>query len=62
MVTSPRRHENVDYVFAVSSHGEDELNTILNYLISIQPSIKFTIKRENDQRCLPFLYLVDTVT
>ena len=45
----------VDDIFAIWSYGKEHLDTFLNYLNNIHPSIKFTIQPEDDKHSLSFL-------
>ena len=45
----------VDDIFAIWSYGKEHLDTFLNYLKNIHPSIKFTIQHEDDKHSLSFL-------
>ena len=45
----------VDDIFAIWSYGKEHLDTFLNYLNNIHPSIEFTIQHEDDKHSLSFL-------
>ena len=45
----------VDDIFAIWSYGKEHLDTFLNYLNNIHPSIKFTSQHEDDKHSLSFL-------
>jgi hypothetical protein len=49
-----RWHRHVDDIFAVWSHGKDDLQDFLQHLNNIHKGIKFTMEAEQD-RTLPFL-------